>query len=357
MKYIQHAHRSFSIYLLFLFHIPSYSCMDRTEQHNQTSEPLVGIAACSATYTASSIVALTKRLHPDFIELKTIRRVFHPGHPSPLIAPVSIPFERQISPIHFENVGETDIVGTFYPGKRLEDSPQIALANSIGLPSASLEENKERIRKIQTSLSDYFKKPPKLILSVYGDYYDDFKSLARVGHELNVPYVCANLSCPNIESTLPIYKDPSIVRAILTTMKKKLPSTQLIAKIGAFRTDELPLMETILCTIAQAGAQGVYGINSVPIIFLNQKGEPFFGENRRQCGLSGAPIRNLALVFTQQAREIIDKHNLDLKLFACGGVTDHTHVAEFAQKGADVVMSATGATYNSEFSFKPKSKL
>jgi len=315
---------------------------------DQPPQPYVGIAACFATQSPQTIVAYTQKLHPDFIELKTIRRYSHSGNHAPLTAPVATPDNFQLCPIH------TTTPEVFYPAKRIDDSPHIALANSVGMPSASLPESIEYIRKIQDHLTQHCNKQPQLILSVHGDSILDFESLARAGHELGVSYVCANLSCPNLQSSsIPLYKNPEMVRIILKAMKKKLPATPLIAKIGMFENSELLLMEAVICAIAKAGAQGVYGINAVPINLLNQKNEPYFGENRKQCGLSGAPIRELALSFTGKAKRIIQKHNLNLTLFACGGVTSHEHVQLFAQKGADVVMSATGVMHNPDFSFRP----
>lgn len=319
----------------------SLFCMDQKSSQKYQ----VGIAASSRTSHPESILKLAKQLKPNFIELKTSRLYFHSGHPHPHMVPINLPIQLSNTEIgnHIEAIESTDY---------LKNPHHIAFANSVGLPSLSLSETMQNIIYIKNKFEEE-KLVTKLIFSVYGDSIEEFKYMAYCGNKLNVPYVCANLSCPNVENPHePLYKNKVFVARILAAMKKELPNSHLIAKIGIFKPEEQDLMQTILCTIAQNGASGVYGINAVPMQPINANGDPIFGRNRNIAGISGAPIRNLALDFIEQAKKIIKQHNLKLTLFACGGVTDSSHVSLFVEKGADVVMSATAAGYNPHFSFR-----
>src|SRR5581483_8194492 len=315
----------------------------------------VGIAASSMTGQPETVLRLVKKLKPDYIEIKTCSSCYREAH--------SVPRTAYIHTLLNQQLRWSDIQGFVYTTFPDEDdnnikisSPvytnQIAFANSVCIPSTSLPQTMHMIKEIQSKLKKE-KLPTNLIFSVYGSSVKDFEYMAKIGNTLKVPYVCANLSCPNIENKgEPLYKNSELVASIIRGMKQ-LSNALLIVKIGIFKPDEFEsgLMETILCKISDNWAYGVYGINAIPMRVVNADGCPTFGLKRAICGVSGAPIRDLALDFTRWAKSIIKKHNLPLKLFACGGVMDSADVSLFSQAGADVVMSATAAAYNPHFSF------
>lgn len=325
-----------------------FACMNGT---SNVHKPLVGIAACSLTGSPNLVIQLAEKLKPDFIELKTCRPYENRGHSLPHTAKVVTEYNKQYTWYDLQRPLYTTNNPIYFCCPK-----NIALANSVGLPSPPFLSTAEHVLKTQQA---FLKKniPTKLIFSVYGNNLIEFKAMAHRGALLGVDYVCANFSCPNVDSFSPIYKEPIRVSKILNVMKEQLGPIPLIAKIGVFSSMESKLMDQTINAIADTGAWGVYGINTIPAEVLQPDNTPHFGDNRRVCGISGSPIRSLALDFTRRAKEIITRNHLNLKLIACGGVTDYEHIDLFAQAGADIVMSATGVMCNPEFSFKPKSKL
>jgi dihydroorotate dehydrogenase len=317
-----------------------------TQQSRIKKNPLVGIAACPLTASAYMTALSACTYKPDFIETKTYRDVAH-----------SYAHAHAIR--YLENTKQLswkDLEKPLYTlNSAIPDTyDRINMANAVGMPSPDLATTRATILRTMTLLKKYTPHT-NLIFSVHGSSIGGFGRMARLANELQVPYVSANLSCPNLGNKSGLmYKDPAIVARIVTVMKRELGTIPLIIKVGAFKPSERLLMEEIITKVAANGAYAIYGINSIPARVLNKDGSPTFGPDREICGVTGTQIRTLAKEFVQDAHEIIKRKNLNLRIFACGGVTNSEDFDFYGEIGADAVLCATSIMANPDFHFPTK---
>jgi len=295
----------------------------------------IGIAACPFTGNLTG-ANLASQLGFDIITYKTVRYEECEAYPFPNIGYVNIQHQLQYK----------DLYSKIQVADKLPTCPDyLAITNSIGNASCDPKITAQTISNIRKNLQC----GQVLIVSIYGTqtkYYSvaqDFANTASFVADAGAQVIEANISCPNVNNSI-LYTQPTMVADIIKHIKKVCPTIPLIIKVGPFPSEQL--MRTVLVTAATAGAAGICGINSVPMRVVNKDDKYFFGDKRIISGVSGTPIRNLALSFVRTARNIIDQEKLDLVLFATGGITKQEHFNLFFDAGADIALSATGALWN-----------
>lgn len=276
-------------------------------------------------------VSLAAELGFDVIVYKTIRTQKYPCHPLPNITFV----EANISA---QNLDTPLIVA---------DHETTGITNSFGMPSQDPDFLRTDIARAKAAL-----KPGQLlIVSAVGtprpgeDFTADFVRAVTMAKEFGGEIVEANFSCPNVctgEGSL--YTNPETVAKLSRALVEALGSTPLILKIGLFR--DQGVMRDVFRAAAAAGVRGISGLNSVAMKVQTESGEPALSPDRPTSGVCGSPIRELALQFVRDARQIITEEKLDLALIGVGGVTEPQHFNDLLAAGADVVMSATGMMWN-----------
>lgn len=298
---------------------------------------------------SSKWVALASDLGFDVITYKTIRSSYSSGHKSPNIVFMDIP--KQL---------EKEILNTNFILRKsqIENTNDIAITNSFGMPSMDPDFLLEDIKKAHDSIKD----GQVLIVSVVGSQSEtvslaeDFVVVARLAKKAGAKIIEVNFSCPNVKSKEGIlYKDPEQVFEILTKIKEEIQETPLIVKLGFFDT-KIQLQETLIA-IGKAGASAIAGINSVSVSAQKEDGSPALGLGREKSGLCGNPIRELALEWVKNAKEIIKNENLDLKIIGMGGVSEPKHFDEFLQAGSDIVMTATTMMWYPQIASEYKKEL
>lgn len=293
---------------------------------------MIGVPACA--WMTGKGIERAAQLGFDVLTYKTIRSKVHPSYPYPNIACVDV--SRQLLP--------EDLNTVFYVIDNPTPAHYIALSNSFGNACLDEEWVKRDIAYARQSLKD----GQILIVSVYGtggnmrEVMSDFIAVAYMAYVSGAQVIELNFSCPNIGGTL-LYKNADHVACITQAVSCAIP-IPVIIKVGIF--DSPDQMRCILKRAAEAGAKGVCGINSVPIAVCTRTNEPFFGSGREISGLSGAPIKNLALDFIRAARIIVCEEQLDMVLLATGGITTASDFKEFLNAGADVALCATGLLSN-----------
>jgi len=282
---------------------------------------------------SSKWIALASDLGFDILTYKTIRSSYSAGHKSPNIVFMDIPKQ-----LEKENLNTNFILRKC----QIENTNDIAITNSFGMPSMDPNFLLEDIKKAHDSI----KEGQILIVSVVGsqsenvNLAEDFVNVARLAKEAGAKIIELNFSCPNVKSKEGIlYKDSEQVFKIITKVKQEIQETPLIVKLGFFDNKE-QLKETLIA-IAKSGASAIAGINSVSVSAQKEDGSPALGFGREKSGLCGNPIRDLALEWVKDAKEIIEKENLDLKIIGMGGVSEPKHFNEFLQAGAYITMTAT----------------
>lgn len=293
----------------------------------------------------SKWIDLAANLGFDILTYKTIRSHEHPSHPLPNIMPVKT--DGQLLPRHLPDcVYETDQVIDL-------SNDNMGITNSFGNPSKASTFLEHDIPLANAKL----RKGQVMIVSVFGtskpgvDVIDDFVDTALFAKHCGAQIIEANYSCPNVAANEgSLYASPESVYSFSSRIVKALGETPLIIKVGVF-PDTNRMRETFIAA-ARAGVRAICGINTISIKVLNQKGEPALGPDRLTCGICGNPIRQAALDFIQQARDIIEKEKLDLVLLSTGGATQPTHFQQFLNVGADIAMTATGMMWDPYLAMK-----
>lgn len=212
-----------------------------------------------------------------------------------------------------------------------EDRTKLAITNSFGMPSKGEEYLSEDIPRAMRQA----KEGQALVVSVVGTDTEDFVNAARLAKKCGAKVIEANFSCPNVCSKDgQLYLDPEGVELVSKAIIQELEGTPLIIKVGRFESKEL-LAKTMLAA-AKAGVAAISGINTVAI-----EVRPALDEKRKVSGICGYPIRDTALAFAKDAREIITNNGLKLKLIAGGGIMEKEHFDDFLQY-ADFAMCGTG---------------
>jgi orotate phosphoribosyltransferase len=291
----------------------------------------IGISACAMTNSEG--IARAARLGCDILTYKTIRCHAQAAHPQPNIVCI----DRSL-PLTYDDIGKTIVA---CDKNRSVCTTDISFANSFGNNSMDPEFTKSDIAKAKQSLLE----GQVLIVSIFGNTVDEWIQTAQLAVEGGADIIEVNFSCPNLNTNNePIYLRPDDVFYITHAIVQSIPAhIPLIIKCGVF-TDHT-LMRDMLVAAAHAGAQGICGINSVPMKVIDSDGAPFFG-TRIMAGVSGAAIRQLALDFISTASMIIRDENLNLVLVGVGGITMARHFSQFLGLGATIALSATGMMHN-----------
>lgn len=312
--------------------IPTRIIPDKSQWKNllgyKVASP-IGVPACAIM--TSKGIALASKLGYDILTYKTITADGKQAYPTTNISYVAIE-----NPLAYDAIG-----GTFLSTDQEPANPSLlAVTNAFGNASPSPSWVFEDIKHARACLHE----GQLLIVSVFGQanenftQEEDFARAADIAYRAGAQVVEVNLSCPNIKGAL-VYKDPARVSAIVRAVCKQIP-IPVIIKVGVF--DSKQQMKETFIAAAHAGAQGIVGINTVPVRVITKEGTPFFGSGREISGLSGAPIFNLAKQFVKDARHIIDQENLNVALLATGGVTCAAQFQELLDAGADAALSGTG---------------
>ncbi len=206
------------------------------------------------------------------------------------------------------------------PPPRIWETP-CGMLNSIGIPSKGFA------HFISNELPQLKKLNDRLIISIAGFSIDEFVELAGlIQAQSCADFIELNLSCPNLQKHTVWSQDPSLLRKVITAVKKrvKLP---LIAKLTPNVTD---ISE--LAVVAQdAGADALSLTNTyrgmaIDILTKTPALANIIG------GLSGPAIRPLSLhaVFTTYKK-------VSVPIIGMGGITSWKDAIEYFLAGATAI--------------------
>ncbi len=287
----------------------------------------------------SKWTTLAGKLGYDIVTYKTIRSQAMAGHPLPNMLYIDVPGGSDI-----RTTGDTVTVRSSLPGSMDE----LAVTNSFGMPSYSRNFLLEDIDRAKKALHA----GQILIVSIVGtprpgeDFIEDFVQAALIAKEAGAPIIEANFSCPNVcRGEGSIFTNPETVSTISKRIVAALGAgIPLIIKVGTYA--DTTLMKKVFLAAADAGVRAIEGINTVGRKVVTPTGEPALGAERLTSGICGGPIRQAAVDFVRQGREIITREKLDLTLIGVGGVTNPEHFNAFFEAGADAALVATGMMWN-----------
>ena len=168
-----------------------------------------------------------------------------------------------------------------------------------------------------------------VIVSLAGSMPDEFTEMARLfgaaaAFELNA-------SCPNAEG-YDMGQDPRLTGDVVSAVKS-CTDLPVFVKVGVN-------MEGAVKAAVDAGADGITAINTIPAMHMDPAtGRPTF--RNRRCGLSGPPIRPIAL---NEVYRVAHTHGVPV--MGCGGVGSGADALSFIQAGAWAVQVGSAAMMN-----------
>jgi dihydroorotate dehydrogenase (NAD+) catalytic subunit len=273
----------------------------------------------------------------DICVYKTVRTRSYPSHPHPNIVAVHPKGDLTMEMAREPLVSDRDY-----------SDPDIGITNSFGVPSPTpdwwqedMKAAMEHARSGQMVWGSF-----QATTGPGGEkaYLDDWKLGARLVAETGVPILVANLSCPNEGTSKMLCYDVARVNLVVEVIKAEIGNRPLFLKL-AFFEDQTQLEK--LVKLVGNKVQGLISINTIPAEVVDSQGEQALpGEGRKISGVCGSPIRWAGQAMVERLVKLKHERGMNYLVVGVGGVTQPKHYLEYRKKGADVVLSATGAMWN-----------
>lgn len=289
----------------------------------------------------SNFVAAAFKKNFDVCVYKTVRTREYPCHPKP-----------NVLAVHVKNLS------TNRKSPLIADSnytQPLSITNSFGVPSTNPKIWQEDMTRALGTAGH----GQVMIGSFQGtsdgsglvsQYIDDFVLVAQLVKETGTPILEANLSCPNEGTAHLLCFDTG--RTALIAKKIKLAigkNTPLILKLAYFEKDTNggdTKLEEFVKTVGKY-VDGFSAINTIPATIVNKKKQQALpGEGRARSGVCGSAITWAGLDMVSRLQKIRLKLKMDFTIVGVGGVTNPKEFRRYQKQGADIVMSATGAMWN-----------
>jgi len=300
----------------------------------------IGIAA--GLLLNSKWIAGYARLGFDLLTYKTVRSQSRACYPPPNWVFVEAPNDS--GPVYETN---------FDPQHAADASSAVC----FGMPSMSPDVWRRDIRIAKSSLGE----GQVLIVSVVATpgenpsaqgIAEDFAQCAAWATEAGADVIEANFSCPNVCSAEgSIFLDAKFSGLIAGQIRRAIGSTPLTIKIGEFGSPAK--MRTFFHAVANS-ANAVTLVNCIVRPVLNRAGQPVFGEQFRNVGVTGRAIHRPSLALIRQAAELMKQDGLDLKILAVGGASRAADVGDFFTAGAAAVLMGSAPMYLPDLALKIK---
>lgn len=284
----------------------------------------------------------------DICVYKTVRSQSFPCHPYPNVLSVKLEGDLTIGKTRSEKL----VADNNY-------SEPLSITNSFGVPSKDPSEWQEDAKKAVGAAG----KGQVLVLSFMGsvkegqteqEFLEDQKLAARLAKETGAKILEVNLSCPNIGNEGLICYDPDMTEKVAEAIRGEIGNTPLILKVGYYQNDQE--LEKLV-EIAGKYADAIASINTIAAEVVDEKGNQALpGKNRLKSGVCGAAIKWAGLDMVKRLRLTINDKRLTTKIIGVGGVMKLEDYFEYREAGADCVMSATGAMWNSYLAREIKQK-
>jgi dihydroorotate dehydrogenase (NAD+) catalytic subunit len=209
-----------------------------------------------------------------------------------------------------------------WPGRK---PPRLApvgsgMLNSIGIQNPGVE------HWLASSGARLASIPTKVWASVVAHDVAGFATVAAAMDEAPVSALEVNLSCPNLEGD-PFALDPELSHTVVRAVRQSTSKP-----IGAKLSPDARPVGDVAAAVLDAGADWLVMGNTV-------MGAAIDIETRRPrtrgtvSGYSGTPIRPITMRCVLELRTRFPT----TPIVACGGVTEASHVIEYALAGADAV--------------------
>lgn len=256
----------------------------------------------------------------------------------------------------FPNILSVKIDGNLTPDMAQEELladnnyvEPLSITNSFGVPSRDVPTWQVDVRRAIS----YAQKGQVLVLGFMGtakenqteeEFIADYVLAAKQAMETRVKILEMNLSCPNIGNKGLVCYNLDITEKICQAVRKEISSTPLILKVGYYQNYEDVRK---LAEVTEKYAQAVSAINTIPANVVDEAGHQALpGEGRLMSGICGAGIKWAGLEIVEKLKKARSEIGGSFKIIGVGGVMNKEDFKEYMDKGADFVMSATGAMWN-----------
>lgn len=272
----------------------------------------------------------------SILTYKTIRHTQYQAYQPPNLAYINA--KDLLMP---NNLQKTWLSATSF----LPNTNEIALTNSFGNASLDPDWITQDIALTKSRLIA----GQILNVSVYGEASADisqvnaFVAAAKLAKNAGADMIEINFSCPNLQEQM-FTADLQNVYAIAKKVVQAVKPLPVSVKI-AF-DDNPTRIKLTLQEFARAGIRAISAINSVPMQVMNAQAVPVFGHSRKVSGVSGFPIKQLALNFIDTISTLNQQQRWGFKILGIGGVTAVDDFNKILAAGADVALSATAVMQN-----------
>ena len=268
---------------------------------------------------------------------KTVRSGEFPCHPFPNV--LSVQVEGDLTP---EKAAQPLVADTAY-------GEPLSITNSFGVPSRKTSEWQQDAKEAAANAGE----GQVMVMSFMGtvrqgqspeEFIADYAKAAELSLATGAKILEANLSCPNIGNEGLVCYNIDTTAQVVKAIRAVIGSVPLILKVGYYK-DDAPVRE--LASVVAEYADGISAINTVQAAIIDESGaQALPGPNRVRSGVCGHCIKWAGLEMTQRIEKARAALGAHFAILGCGGVTFPQDFKEYRERGADVVMSATGAMWN-----------
>ena len=275
----------------------------------------------------------------DLPVYKTVRSGTHGCHEYPNVLPVDVTDDLTL-----EKADAGLVTKESY-------TEPLSITNSFGVPSYEPDTWQPDVERAITHA-----KTGQLVgLSFQGtnapgvsaeDFIADWVTTAKLAAATGAPYLEANYSCPNEGTTNLLCFDIERVGRISRAVKEAIGDVPLLLKISYFRDDA-----ALATLVEEVGGvvDGFSTINTISAEVRTPAGEQALpGAGRLRSGVCGETIKWAGLEMVERFAKLRAASGQDFAIVGVGGVTKAADYHEYLEVGADAVMSATGAMWNTD---------
>lgn len=268
----------------------------------------------------------------DIVTLKSVRTDTFPLNPYPQVRPLDLRTDLELK------AGNTVTTS-------IDFVEPLAVANSFGIPSVKPD-------IWQSGMKASFALPKKgqaLLVAFQGTVRGEGREAFVQDHVKGVDLITqtgatvieVNLSCPNEGEEVLACFDTDITERIVHAIKNKFPDIKLIIKLAYFENKKQ--LRELVKRVGHK-VDGISAINTVPARIVNPAGNEAF-PGRPTAGVSGAPIKWAGLEMAGALNQLRRDFGMNFKILGMGGVLNAQDFHDYLDRGADFVMSVTGAMW------------
>lgn len=270
----------------------------------------------------------------DICTYKTVRSGKYPCNPWPNVVPVDVKDRLTLQQ------AEAGVV------KKDSYAQPLTITNSFGVPSRDPDFWQEDMKKaveaagLGQAVVGSFQGTPR---GSSEDYIKDFSVCAKLVKETGAKILEVNLSCPNEGTAHLLCFDIERVKLVVEAIKNEIGNSPLIIKVAYYK--DRAMLERLLDLVGKT-VDGIAAINTIMSKIINSDGSPAFKDGRTHSGVCGAGIKWAGLEMTERLKKLREEKGLKFSIIGVGGVMNAGDYQDYLARGADAVMSVTGAMWN-----------